>query len=645
MVEKVIKYEKTGGTKCEVKYSSKVRTIDLYDESIKTIDLSPLSSFKDLRKLNLGYNDLERVDLSALSSCTRLEEFYLSSRNLKDVDISPLATCARLKKIYLSLDYHFPNKVDLSALRSCTELESLELAGIGGEGIEDPLNLPAISSLTNLRYFGIFESQINAIDISPLSSSVQLEELFIYGTQLEQIDLTSLSACKRLKVLNLGLNKLVELDLSEIESCSKLEDLCLGTGEMADEPPGNYLKSLDLSPLVNCKGLKNLELDGNQLEELDLRPLSHCVDLEYLYLQHNKLKRLDLEPLAECKNLKSLILRDNELSCLDMSPLSSCDELGSFDISCNKLKTLDLSPLAQCTELGFLSVAANEIRDLELAPLAFCRDLTYFYMGQDERKVGFTLLSLETMYDELHVPHDVGWWVERSEIPYAYTSLNLIAWLSTIIHKYEPHTWKLAHLVKCLTDIVCPEEIGFLDFHFATFESIVKESDPTVIRDRVVEAFCRQIDKGGTTIGIDVDRIASSSYEELARRLPRVIELRKAELNGFGGRIKKYDNKVDLRQIWLTAYGYQFLSTLGLGLECSVDDYQLVREGLEDIGFSISITASGEDSEVSTDISKSLQEYIWFLAEYEEEDRNKFEIDPMISLLFPHLDPNNYDLE
>ncbi len=87
---------------------------------------------------------------------------------------------------------------------------------------------------------------------------------------------------------------------------------------------------------------------------------------------------------------------------------------------------------------------------------------------------------------------------------------------------------------------------------------------------------CQQIDRGGTTIGIDVERFFRTPVTELTRRASRTLELRAKEMQGLTlrtndpDRVKSKDALrwkmgIDLRPLWLTAYGYEVLSTMGLG--------------------------------------------------------------------------------
>ncbi|MCK5834072.1 leucine-rich repeat protein, partial [bacterium] len=102
--------------------------LDVSNNQLYIIDLSPLASCTNLRLLNLRNNGLSiGIDLSPLASCANLEEIDLCCNELTSIGLSPLASCTNLKALAL-----FSNKltsIDLSPLTSCESLRRLDLNG------------------------------------------------------------------------------------------------------------------------------------------------------------------------------------------------------------------------------------------------------------------------------------------------------------------------------------------------------------------------------------------------------------------------------------------------------------------------------------------------------------------------------------
>ena len=76
--------------------------------------------------------------------------------------------------------------------------------------------------------------------------------------------------------------------------------------------------------------------------------------------------------------------------------------------------------------------------------------------------------------------------------------------------------------------------------------------------------------------------------------------------------------RVNLRPLLMTAYGYQILNSLGLGTECSSDEFEQVKEAVAELGLDLKRTA-GLDIQFATEISNDLRKYIEKLANYNSE--------------------------
>jgi Leucine-rich repeat (LRR) protein len=266
----------------QIKSCTSLQVLDLYNNRIKRIDLSPLSSLTNLREVRLNENQLRNIDLEPMGFLDSLEELDLSWNQIQELNLSPLRHCS------------------------------------------------------NLRSLGLQGNRLTDIDLGPLGSCQKLERLQLYRNLLRQIDLRPLSHCVGLLELHLSWNQLEAIDLTPIGACRDLEELHL------DE---NDLSEIDLDPLATCHGLQALHLNGNQLEIVDLSALSNGTCLREIGLSHNALQKIDLAPLSSCIAIEKLDLNNNRLAGIDLSSLGGRNAHGKIDLYNNNLKTIDLSPL------------------------------------------------------------------------------------------------------------------------------------------------------------------------------------------------------------------------------------------------------------------------------------------------------------
>ncbi|MBD3159741.1 MAG: hypothetical protein GF309_13245 [Candidatus Lokiarchaeota archaeon] len=387
-----------------------------------------------------------------------------------------------------------------------------------------------------------------------------------------------------------------------------------------------FIRSIDLSFVSSLDELERLSLDCNYLRKVDLTPIAACNDLKELWLNQNSLRKLDFSPLAGCNKLKRVELYGNNLEELDLSGLRSCTKLEVLTLNKNQLKYLDLSPLSSCTHLYTLDLGLNNLYQLEVSPLAFSKRLHYVDLSENQQnQVASTILSRHTLEEILqfgnpprfpknsYSRHDPTLFVDHN-VPLPFQKISLIRWLAPIVQKYEPNSWKITHLVQCLVNIVCPNIVGLLDIGFNIFQSILNESDTMNMRNRLFEAFNTQVAKGETTIGFDIEKVFENNTIELTEIIPHVIRLRKSEMDSLDGNIPHLADTVDLTALWLTAYGHKILSNHGAGLECSIDDFEIISKIFETIGISLQPTDKEQYIMTETSMSDSLKQYITVLA-------------------------------
>ena len=479
-------------------------------------------------------SDATEIDISPISFHTALRALRLVGPNLKSIDLTPLASCTRLQEIHIS-DNQLQS-IDLSPLAFCSNLQELHL----GSNQLQSINLAPLRSCSHLILFYLCYSPLQTIDLSPLASCTNLQILELRGNQLQHIDLGPLASCTNLQRLDLSTNQLQTIHLAPLIS---LQTLHLGK---------NQLQSIDLSPLVHCSNLQKLDLNNNQLQTIDLTPLSPCIQLNVLFLKENQLERIDFSPLASCR-------------------------LGRLFLDNNKLEVLDITPLLITPNFELLSYKQWE----RVYVSSWIRD------PFDTRTVVRTNYEYTEDYEV-----DQGEYVELGyavEPPAREGSWELLHMIASI-----PHSMSIP-VQSYVLQALGLAKYGFIDADISEFLCSIP---PTTsigdarnrVRPFVIEKICEQIDRGGTTIGLDVEACMDS--HEISRRIPMILELRDTEM-------KKVNS---LYSLLLTAYGFSIADSLEMapleefieetretGVAYNVIDFwDRVREAVIKAGFDVS---------------------------------------------------------
>jgi len=491
----------------------------------------------------------------------------ISSRALKEIDLTPLSTCIDLLSLNLAFTETLAS-IDLTPLSSCVNLKSLNLS----------------------------KHKLQTIDLSPLSSCVNLQEINLSDNKLLSIDLSQLSSCENLTNLDLRWNRLKKIDLSPLSNLSKLNEISLWMNHLRSvvlcSSPSlqhlgfgrNKLRKIDLSPLAACVNLNKMSLQENQLQEIDLSPLSSCSDLEEIDLTENQLRNIDFSPLSSCVNLQRIRLAKNELEAIDLGPLSSCTNLEQLWIADNPFNEIDLSPLVFCTHLDSIGLYNDHIRSMDITPL---RGKGSLY-NKRSRKSSWLRIGIA--------------FYERPSEGYQWKFLR----------EMTQEFWECRRIQQDILLALGLGDYGFIDFDMSkTFESIhpVTPQQEVVerIRDVLLQEISSSVARNGPTTGLELEKLVPEQ-PRIAMDAQRIIELRKQEIDNLILPVK--GDRVNLRSLWITAYGHMVLSSLEMGLSTSLSGLEQVTHAFDRMGFTLKIAEKGN---ASVKMSGKLKKAIWWI--------------------------------
>ncbi|TVU37001.1 hypothetical protein EJB05_18963 [Eragrostis curvula] len=207
-------------------------------------DVSCLSSFKKLERLDLGYNCL--VTLEGLSSCINLK--WLSVIENKLVSLKGVEGMSKLQVLNAG-------KNKLTKMDEVTSLTSL------GALILNDNNISSICKLDRLQQLNTLVLSKNPIVTigDALVKAKSMKKLSMSHCQIESIG-SSLASCVELKELRLAHNKINKIP-SDLAKNVKILNLDLGNNLIE--------RSSDLKVLSELCYLRNLNLQGNPISEKD----------------------------------------------------------------------------------------------------------------------------------------------------------------------------------------------------------------------------------------------------------------------------------------------------------------------------------------------------------------------------------------
>ena len=376
--------------------------------------------------------------------------------------------------------------------------------------------------------------------------------------------------------------------------------------------PGKGIASINLNELRFCKSLESLWLPANELETINLTPISSCTNLQSIWLAKNNLVEIDLSPLKQCQNLQNLDLADNKLTEIDLTPLSSCLDIQNVDLSNNRLSQVDLLPLKKFRNFKQVDLRQNKIKILDPAPFLSNPCLPDLLIDKDVTIKTWFPLGPCLIERWIGVGHETN--IANSNT--GWDCEYLLRVLESSETSMEPR--ERAELRYCIFQQVGLEQFRFLDVKSSHILKCIRKANDlngikTELQKMALSELCKQIDGGGTALGIEEETIKQSA--QLVIRLQRIVEQRRKELEAVKISYNPGQSFVDLSPLWMSAYGFMVLRALGLGIESSTSTLEKIRRELLLYGCALGVNDKNSTF-FQTTMSQDLIEYIHWYALY-----------------------------
>lgn len=252
-------------------------------------------------------------DIELIGKMINLEELNLSYFS-SEIDLSPLESLTNVKK--LSLVVAKDAETDTRPLASLQQLEDI--------CIEGEINLSFLEELDNLKK--VVMNRNSVIDLSIFQHMEKLKQLDIHC--VDHADFQDIGRLKKLSSINLYIYQSME-NIEYLGYLSNLSSIYIESGVRFDEKTVNleFLKNLvslrnlsikgieleSIEPLSELTSLENLILSDvvNFESKLNLEPIGKLENLEYLCLENMKMENLEI--LKVLKHLERLKISGTDI--------------------------------------------------------------------------------------------------------------------------------------------------------------------------------------------------------------------------------------------------------------------------------------------------------------------------------------------
>ncbi|MHA2046857.1 MAG: hypothetical protein ACW99G_18865 [Candidatus Thorarchaeota archaeon] len=338
------------------------------------------------------------------------------------------------------------------------------------------------------------------------------------------------------------------------------------------------------------KTIKKMNLSERNIKSIDLTQLISCVDLQELYLDNNKLQSIDLSPLSSCTDLEIIGLRRNKLKSIDITPLVNMNI--EVMLTHNKLDSIDTTPLLD--EYSSVWVDSNCIQ------YSWIRRAGRFGVYRRPTSPWPPVPSFDDLLHQLEErgrlwSSDSGGVLRKIQDQLAVIGLGNYGFIERDVYP----------------------QIRNEVFEFR--QLIDRNKAQNSIVQTLLNAVMLAIENNGSTTGLHLD-VLSERHVELAEQYQDIIDLRQKEMDNVRVGIDD-SGEADLSELWLTAHGYEILTTHNSQLvsDCFIrkttDSLGLeqVKKTFAEFDHDLRV---GNSSRPGVKMSNELKECIWWIVNH-----------------------------
>ena len=271
-----------------------LKTIEIRNLSIQTIDSNLFKKNTKLEKIYLGYNKISVVPYNTFSHLKNLSLLELSINQISVLDNRTFIGLNNLELLYLST-----NKFTKIAPRTFYNLSNLSGLSLFNNLISEIDSL-AFTECQKLRYIDLSYNQLSKLSPGTFQN-LNLEYLKLNRNQISEIDNSTFEGIKSLVNLDLSSNTISNISPRTFKSVN-ITSLYLSY---------NWLTKLDNDTFAGQNQLAYIDLRFNRINLIEAGAFNGLTNLQNIYLDYNNLTQLDNSIFAGCNNLQGIYLSNN----------------------------------------------------------------------------------------------------------------------------------------------------------------------------------------------------------------------------------------------------------------------------------------------------------------------------------------------
>lgn len=303
----------------DIENLSKLETLDLSNNDLKSLPTSALSSLRSLKSLNLQNNDIPALNSGSFNGLTNLQTLDLSGNDLATITTGI-------------------NVAALSNLQNLT-LDNNKITNIPGN---------AFSNLKNLKTLNVRYNQADNMTVaaSAFSDLRNVTSLSLRDAKLSTLTLGMFNGLEKVSVLNVSFNQLTAIPTGVFKDMPALVTLWGGNNEK--------LQSIAPNAFTGLPKLSMLDLSTNSMQTLQPGTFVGLPELKILTLHDGRVAKIEAG-VFDLPELTRLALFGNSLNSIAPDAFVKLPKLTQLELQYqrgNALLNFDaLHPLATMTTL------------------------------------------------------------------------------------------------------------------------------------------------------------------------------------------------------------------------------------------------------------------------------------------------------